>query len=358
VAAVTLEFLARLTGGRVVGPASTVIHWAAPLPDADPRAIALLDDCRRVEEAVAKDVAALVVREPAPECRTAEGRAIPVIVVRDPHAAFAAIVAWFRPPLDRHLRGISPTAAIDPTVRLGVDVAISHHAVVGADCQIGDGSQLYPNVVVMEGCSIGRDVVLMPGVVLYPRTVIEDRVLIHAQCVIGAYGFGYRTEHGEHRRAAQLGHVHIESDVEIGACTTIDRGTYGSTRIGRGTKIDNHVMIAHNCRIGRHNLICSQVGIAGSCQTGDYVVLAGQVGLRDHVRLGDGAIVGAQAGVMNDLEGGTTYLGSPATPQRAQMQIFAAQQRLPEMRRLLKQLHQLVEQFDSRRDGRSGPQAA
>jgi UDP-3-O-[3-hydroxymyristoyl] glucosamine N-acyltransferase len=129
----------------------------------------------------------------------------------------------------------------------------------------------------------------------------------------------------------------------VGACSTIDRGTYGPTTVGEGTKIDNHVMIAHNCRIGRHNIICSQVGIAGSCTTGDYVVLAGQVGIRDHVRIGDRAVVGAQAGVMCDIPAGAHYLGSPAMPEREQMHIFAAESRLPEMRKQLKALQRMVE---------------
>lgn len=137
-----------------------------------------------------------------------------------------------------------------------------------------------------------------------------------------------------------MGYVAIESDVEIGACVTIDRGTYGATRIGQGTKIDNHVMIAHNCQIGKHNLICSQVGIAGSSVTGDYCVLAGQVGLADHVQLGDKVTVGAQAGVMNDLASNGTYLGSPAMPLREQMQVFAVLRKLPEMYKSLRRLEQ------------------
>ncbi len=183
------------------------------------------------------------------------------------------------------------------------------------------------------------------NVTLYEYTRIAERVVIHAGTVIGAYGFGYRQQAGRHVPTAQLGYVSIERDVEIGACVTIDRGTYGATRIGEGTKIDNQVMIAHNCKIGRHNLLCSQVGIAGSCQTGDYVVLAGQVGLKDHITLGDRTIVGAQAGVMDNCAGDEVYLGSPATPQREQMQIMAVERRLPEMRRELKQLRREIDRL-------------
>ena len=197
----------------------------------------------------------------------------------------------------------------------------------------------------MPGCVIGDDCVIHPNVTLYENTRIQDRVRIHAGSVIGAHGLGYQQIEGRHVSSAQLGYVEIESDVDIGAAVTIDRGTYGATRIGEGTKIDNQVMIAHNCRIGRHNLICSQVGIAGSCTTGDYVVLAGQVGLKDHIHLGDHTIVGAKAGVMDDCEGNQVYLGAPAMPQRDQMQIFALQRKLPDMRRELKALRKRVEEL-------------
>lgn len=195
----------------------------------------------------------------------------------------------------------------------------------------------------MSGCQLGEQVVLFPNVVLYENTVIGARSILHANAVIGAYGFGYHQVNGRHQLSAQLGNVVIGEDVEIGACSTIDRGTYGATRIGDGTKIDNQVQIAHNCRIGRRNLICSQVGIAGSTTTGDDVVMAGQVGVRDHVHIGAGAMLGAKAGVMNDVPDGAAYLGIPATPERQQMLIQAALHKLPELKKQLKALQRLVE---------------
>jgi UDP-3-O-[3-hydroxymyristoyl] glucosamine N-acyltransferase len=169
--------------------------------------------------------------------------------------------------------------------------------------------------------------------------------MIHANAVLGAYGFGYGFADGRHVLSAQLGNVILEADVEIGACTTIDRGTYGPTVIGEGTKIDDHVMIAHNCRIGRHNMLCSQVGIAGSTTTGDYVVMAGQVGVRDHVHIGTKAVLGAMAGVTNDVPEGARMIGIPATPERDQKLKQAAFSKLPEMRRELKKLQRLAEKI-------------
>ena len=160
-------------------------------------------------------------------------------------------------------------------------------ATIGDDVTIGAGSTIHSGVHIMAGSRIGEDVTIFPNAVLYENTVVGARCLIHAGAVLGAYGFGYEQVDGRHQLSAQLGNVELGADVEVGAGTTIDRGTYGPTVIGEGTKIDDQVMVAHNCRIGRHNMLCSQVGIAGSTTTGDYVVMAGQVGVRDHVNIGD-----------------------------------------------------------------------
>jgi UDP-3-O-[3-hydroxymyristoyl] glucosamine N-acyltransferase len=176
-------------------------------------------------------------------------------------------------------------------------------------------------------------VTLFPNAVLYDGTVLGNRVIVHANAVLGADGFGYRLQDGRHVKAPQLGHVEVGDDVEVGACTTIDRGTFEPTRIGEGTKIDNLVQVAHNCRIGRHNLLVSQLGIAGSSSTGDYVVMAGQVGVRDHVHIGDGALIGARAGVARDVAAGERMLGAPATPEREQKRILMSLEKLPEIRK-------------------------
>lgn len=290
---------------------------------------------------VDNDVAAIVVAEPIAELPIAQ------IVCCNPREAFARIVQFFQPPVQPTSPGVDPRAAISETARLGTDCRCDAGVVIGNNVRIGDRVHLMPNVVVMDNCVIGDDCVLFPNVTLYERTQLGNRVTLHSGTVLGAYGFGYTQSNGQHQRTAQLGHVIIEDDVELGACVTIDRGTYGSTRIGAGTKIDNQVMVGHNCQIGRHNLLCSQVGIAGSCTTGDYVVLAGQVGLKDHITLGDGTIVGAQSGVMDNLAGGQVYLGSPATAQREQMQIMAVQRKLPELRKALKELQRKIEAVES-----------
>ena len=198
---------------------------------------------------------------------------------------------------------------------------------------IGRNCVIHPNVVILDGTRIGDEAVLFPNVTIYENVEIGARCLIHAGAVIGAYGFGYDSSTGIHRLSAQLGNVVIENDVDIGANATIDRATHGSTRIGEGTKVDNLVMIAHNCSIGRFNLICAHTGVAGSTVTGDYVVMAGRVGVRDHLKIGDGAVLGAMAGVMADVPEKSRIVGIPATPEKEQMKKQVALAKLPEMRR-------------------------
>jgi UDP-3-O-[3-hydroxymyristoyl] glucosamine N-acyltransferase len=204
--------------------------------------------------------------------------------------------------------------------------------VIGARCKVHSGA------VIGRHCWLGDDVTVYPNAVLYEGTVLGNRVIVHANSVVGADGFGYRFQNGRHVKVPQLGHVEVGDDVEVGACTTIDRGTFQATRVGEGTKIDNLVQVAHNCKLGRHNLVISQVGIAGSCSTGDYVVMAGQVGVADHVHIGDRVVVGAKAGVTKDIAAGQRVLGAPATPERDQKRVLMTLERLPEMRKELRRI--------------------
>jgi UDP-3-O-[3-hydroxymyristoyl] glucosamine N-acyltransferase len=202
--------------------------------------------------------------------------------------------------------------------------------------EIGEGAVIHSGVRILEGCRIGAGTTIFPNSVLYENTIVGERCLIHAGAVLGAYGFGYSSSTGKHVLSSQLGWVEIGNDVEIGSCTTIDRGTYGPTTIGNGTKLDNQVQVGHNCRVGQHNLICSQTGLAGSSSTGDFVIIAGQAGLRDHVHVGDHSVVGAKSGVMNDVEPKSKIVGLPATEEGFQYRCVAAVHKLPELR------HQIV----------------
>ncbi len=333
--------LAELVGGRVesgggMEPAKVMIFGAAPLTEAGPGLITLVDKAERLEAAQQSGAAAAVAPEGLPASR------LPVIRVADPHMAFAKIICYFRPPRLPRRQGIHPTAVIAPSARLAEDVEIGPYVTIGEDVEIGQRATIHAGVRIMDGVKIGPEVTIFPNAVLYENTVVGPRCIIHAGAVIGAYGFGYVNQQGRYRLAAQLGNVVLGADVEIGACTTIDRGTYGSTVIGEGTKIDNLVMIAHNCRIGRHNMICAQVGIAGSTITGDHVIMAGQVGVKDHVQIGDGAVLGAMSGVIADVPPGARMVGIPATPEWEQRLKQVAWTKLPEMRQEFKRLQATV----------------
>ena len=269
----------------------------------------------------------------------------PVIVVADAEEAFAQIATLFRPPIQRTNSGVHPRAIVSETASIGQGATIHAGAVVMDGAVIGDRSTIFPNVTVMENCQIGQDTQVFPNVVLYENTILGDRVILHAGVVLGAYGFGYKSDSGKHELSSQLGNVVIEDDVEIGANSTIDRGTFDSTHIKRGTKLDNLVMVGHNCDIGQDALLCSQVGIAGSCNIGDGVIMAGQVGVGDHLNIGDGSIVMAKSGLMHDVEAGQAVNGIPARPARKHMQILAVKTKLPEMRKTLKQLSKAVQQL-------------
>ena len=338
--AIQLGELASLVDGRLIGITTNLCTGANPPGEATETEITMLDNPSRIDSLDGSQATAVVTGAEVDLAAIGLKKAAQIIVA-EPHVAFGRIVSCFRPPVE----GTVPAAGIDPTSFIDETAEVHATATVGEGVTIGARSRIMPGVVIAPFSRIGADCTLHANVTLYEYSEIADRVIIHAGTVVGAHGFGYRQEAGRHIPTAQLGYVAIEADVEIGAGVTIDRGTYGATRIGEGTKIDNQVMIAHNCQIGKHNLLCSQVGIAGSCKTGDYVILAGQVGLKDHIELGDGTVIGAQAGVMDDCPGNEVYLGSPATPQRDQMQIMAVQRRLPEMRREIKQLRRELDRL-------------
>ncbi len=336
-----LAELASLIGGRPRGDDQTAIHGAAPLYEASSGDITFIDDENKTKLLANSTASAVVV-----SANLYSGD-LPAIEVDDVHAAFTALVLHFRPRRIRPKVGIHASAVVSPTATVGHDVEIHAAAVIDDDVTIGDRVTIHSGTHIMAGCTIGDDVTIFPTAVLYEDTRIGPRTIIHAGAILGANGFGYEQQEGQHIPTQQLGYVRVEADVEIGANTTIDRGTYGATVIGAGTKLDNQVQIGHNCRIGRHNLLCSQVGIAGSTTTGDYVVMGGQVGVTDHVHIGTKATIGAMGGIINHVPEKSTLLGIPATPAREQMLKQGALSKLPEMRRqfrkLVKQVDQLVE---------------
>jgi UDP-3-O-[3-hydroxymyristoyl] glucosamine N-acyltransferase len=260
-----------------------------------------------------------------------------IIVVNDPLGSLGVIAEALCPSPPRPEPGVHPTAIVDPTAELALDVSVGAYAIIEAGVQIGAGTIIHSHVVVRQGCQLGKHVEIHPHVVLYPRTEIGDRAIVHAGTVLGRDGFGYRLKDGAHVKIPQLGGVRIGKDVEIGANAAIDRATFGWTTVGDGSKIDNLVQIAHNCQVGRHNIFVAHVGISGSSKTGDYVVLAGKVGISDHVTIGPQVIIGAGTGIHTDMPGPGNYLaGVPAMPEQLAKRVGVCLPELPEMRKRLK----------------------
>lgn len=338
----TVRQLAEWVNGEVVGDPDTPLHSPASLDDAKPGDFTfVVDGDKNLKAWVTSKASAAIVGPSVP----ADSR--PVVRVADPIAAFIGVALRLRG--DRsHSPGVHPTAVIHPTARIGSNAHIAAHAVIGEGTTIGANATISSGVVIGRYCAIGDGVTLFPNAVVCDDSVFGNRVTVHANAVIGADGFGYRLVKGRHEKIPQVGTVELGDDVEIGACSTVDRGAVGPTRIGTGTKIDNQVMVAHNCRIGRHNILIAQAGLAGSCSTGDYVVLAGQAGVADHIHIGDRAVIGAQSGLIGDVPPDTEMLGSPAFPRRDYLRTVLAIQKLAELRDEVKALKKQLKELEAR----------
>ena len=266
-----------------------------------------------------------------------------MLVVDDADLAVAKVLELFAPSVPRPPDGIDPAARVAVTASLALDVAVGPNAFVGERTHVGARTVLHPGVYVGDDVVIGEDCVLYPNVVVRERITLGSRVIIHASSVLGTDGFGYRWDGSRHAKVSQIGTVVVEDDVEIGSCVCIDRAKFAATRIGRGTKIDNLVQIAHNVQVGPHCIIVAHVGIAGSATLGAGVVLGGQVAVRDHVTVGDGAMVAATSAIAEDVPPKSFMSGTPALPHRQSLREQAALRRLPDLVVQVRKLQEEVE---------------
>jgi len=320
----TAAEIAKHLQGEVVGDASTVLKNFAQADKAQPGDLVFAENEEYFQTAEKSAASAILVNEQF----TSDKKVL--IRVKNPRVAFAKVLPLFFPE-PKFAAGIhanavvAPSAKIDPTAHVGPFCVIEAGAKIGARTVLRGGNH------VGADCELGSDSQLFPNVTIYPVTKIGCRVRIHSGTVVGSDGFGYVFDAGAHLKVPQIGNVIIGDDVEIGANVAIDRGALGSTIIGKGTKIDNLVQIAHNVVIGENCLVVAQVGIAGSTKLGSYVVLAGQAGLAGHLKIGNQVTVAAQSGVMNSIPEGEKWLGSPAQPDKQVKRQWIAIQRLPEL---------------------------
>ncbi|HLB80363.1 MAG TPA: UDP-3-O-(3-hydroxymyristoyl)glucosamine N-acyltransferase [Dongiaceae bacterium] len=348
----TLGEIAAAIGAELVGDGSWTVRAIAEPADAGAEDLAIAIEpaaLRLLAGSAAR--AALVAREAAPPAGALAG----YLSARRPRHALALLLRLFDRPAQPP-GGVHPTAAVEPSARLGDDVSVGAFVYVGDGAEIGRGTVLMPHVTVGAGARIGADCRLHPGARIGERVSLGDRVIVQSNACLGADGFSYATpdagsietarasgritaRNTEIVRLNSIGTVVLGDDVEVGANATIDRATIGATTVGRGTKIDNLVLVGHNTAIGENCLIAGQVGISGSCRIGDRVVLAGGVGIADHIAVGDDAIVMAGSGVGRDVPAATIVAGYPAMPRD---EAFAQHAHIRRLGRMLRDLAALA----------------
>jgi UDP-3-O-[3-hydroxymyristoyl] glucosamine N-acyltransferase len=328
----TLAQIADAVKATLVGDGSVKITGAAPIESAGSTDISFVANPAYARFISSTSAGALVL-DPQSGCDR-----IPTLRHLNPYLIFAKVVDLLYSDPVLVEPGVSPHAVVEKGALIGDGCAIGPMCHIGAGAKIGGNTKLVSSVYVGRDSIVGDDCLVHPGVRIMHGSCIGNRVIIQGGAVIGSDGFGFAQTPQGHRKIRQVGWVEIGDDVEIGANTTIDRGALGPTRIGRGTKIDNLVQIAHNVEIGEHCLIVSQVGISGSTKLGNFVALAGQVGLVGHIEIGDGVKVGAQSGVPHSIPAGKTYFGYPARESMEAKRIEASLRRLPELLKRVKKL--------------------
>jgi UDP-3-O-[3-hydroxymyristoyl] glucosamine N-acyltransferase len=355
---VSIQEIAMLIGGKVQSTDNVKVHTISLKPLTaqegevaflfDPKIIAQMDQCN----------ASILILPTGTKCQK------PCVYVDRPLLAIQKVLQFFQPKRYFPDTGVHPTAIVDPTCEIGKDVAIGPYVVIGPKTKIGDRTRIMAHCVIGGEVQIGENSLLYPSCLIADYVKIGNKVVLQQGAVLGSDGFAYVTakpnnmerrmsgnfdlvdESNPHLKIAQIGTVIIEDEVEIGSCTTIDRATMGATVIGKGTKIDNQVMIAHNCKIGQEVLVVAQVAIGGSCTVGDRCVLAGQASLSDHIELGKDAIVSGTSGAMRDVEAGGVVTGTPALPHREFMKNIANTRRLPKMHDEIKGLKKRVAELE------------
>jgi UDP-3-O-[3-hydroxymyristoyl] glucosamine N-acyltransferase len=322
----TAKELAEAIGARLEGDGAFEVAGVAAPERAGARDLIYVDAAKHAQRAAASAAVCVI---------TAEGQQLPgktVLRSTQPKVAFAraAELLLGRTPI---ASGIHPTAIVAPLARIAPGAGIGPYAVIGEDAHVGAGTQIGAHAVIGAGCWIGENCRIHPRVTLYAGVRLGSRVEIHSGAVLGADGFGYVFGEGRNWKFPQVGIVEIGDDVEIGANTTIDRGSLADTRVAEGVKLDNLVQVGHNCQIGAHSVIAAQVGLSGSCEFGKHVVVGGQAGFGERCKLEDGSIIGGQSGVLGGktIRSGETVWGTPARSLEKFKELFAWYGRLPEL---------------------------
>jgi UDP-3-O-[3-hydroxymyristoyl] glucosamine N-acyltransferase len=341
-----LKELADLVGGSVIGNGDLDIKGVSGIREAEEGEITFVANPKYLPDLEKTKASAVIIGEKIQDSRlqTPDSR-LNLLRVKNPYLAFSQILELYtvKP---HHPTGISNKATVGEGCILGKEISIHPYVVLEEGVRLGDKVILFPGVYVGKGSEIGDESLVYPNVTIREGVMIGKRVIIHSGAMIGSDGFGFVEEGGRHHKIPQVGGVLIEDDVEIGANCTIDRATLGTTIIGKGTKIDNLVHIAHNVRIGENSIIIAQVGISGSVEIGKNVTLAGQVGIGDHLKIGDNVTVIAQSGVGKDIEPNQVISGTLAIPHKDWLKAQAIFAKLPELKKKVMELEERIKKLE------------
>ncbi len=327
-----LKSIAELLDGTLSGDEDIEISGVAKIEEAKQGDITFISNSKYRKYLSSTKASAVIIDDKVGEVD------FPHIKVDDAYVGFVFLLKAFSPQPHNYIRGISENAHIENSAQIGESVAIAPHVYIGPDVVIGKETIIYPGVVLLKNVRIGARCVLYPNVSIREDCIVGDRVILHNGVVVGSDGFGFAPRGEKYLKIPQLGNVIVENDVEIGANTTIDRATLGSTIIRAGSKLDNLVQIAHNVHVGANTVIASQTGIAGSSEVGKHVTIGGQVGITGHIKVGDHAMIAAQSGITKDIPEKTVMFGTPALPLTQRKRIDVSLRHLPEMVKRLKQL--------------------
>ncbi len=335
----TLRDLASEIGGTFTGNGSLVLTGLAPLDAAGEGQLSFLTNPKYAKLAGVTQASAILTERPLLDVNK------PFLLAPNPYAKLPRLIQLFYPSVQpepgiQDGAWVHPQATVDSTATLYPGVTVSSGAKIGAR------SVLYPGVFLGQEALIGEDCILYANVTVRERCQLGNRVILQPGVVIGGDGFGFAPEAGSYEKIPQVGNVVLEDDVEIGANTCVDRAALGSTRIGKGTKLDNLIQIGHNVVIGENSIIVSQTGISGSTHIGNHVVMGGQVGLAGHLNIGDYVTLATRTGVMEDIPQKGVYWGSPSSPMAVEMKNVAAYRQLPEMIKRLRRLEKIVEKLE------------
>ena len=338
----TLREIAALLGCPAPAGADWEVTGVATLGEALSTDISYISSDTFVRALATTAAGALIVQD---RIRIPDDWTRPVLRVSDADLAVGKVLTAFAPAVPAPPVGIDPLARVQASALVADNAAVGPFVYVGPRSRIGSGTVLYPGVYVGADTIVGDDCRFFPNVVVRERITIGHRVIIHASSAIGSDGFGYRWDGRQHAKIPHVGTVIIEDDVEIGSCACVDRAKFSTTRIGRGSKIDNLVQIGHNAQVGPHCIITGQVGLAGSVTLGSGVVIGGQAAIRDHVTIGDSAMIAGASGVAEDVPPRQIFSGIPALPHRQSLREQKALRRLPSMQDQLRELAAEVERL-------------